>query len=223
MASFEKKEKYDFLRSEMVNLHLAGRDISDPAVLDVMSKIPRERFLPEKYASEAYADYPVPIGDGQTISQPYIVALMTQCLRLNDQCNVLEIGTGSGYQAAILAKLAKKVYTIERYHQLSESAQTAIASLRINNVEFYVGDGSQGWPDDDMLFDRIIATAAMPNIPDPVIKQLKNNGLMVAPVGGAGFQELMVIEKQGKNLSTRNVCPCRFVKLIGKYGFHESE
>jgi protein-L-isoaspartate(D-aspartate) O-methyltransferase len=147
--------------------------------------------------------------------------LMTQCLRLNDKCTVLELGTGSGYQAAILAMLADRVYTIERHAQLSEGAQAVIGGLGIENIEFYIGDGSKGWPK-DMLFDRIIITAAIPNIPLSLTSQLKNNGLLVAPVGGPICQELLVVEKNGDKLKSKNVCSCRFVKLIGKYGFTET-
>ena len=221
MAIFDKNDKYAFLRANMVRDHLIGRDITDPAVLDVMGKVPRELFVPEKYASEAYGDYPIPIGIGQTISQPYIVALMTQCLRLNDKCTVLELGTGSGYQATILSMLAKKVCTIERHPQLSEGAQAVIGGLGISNVEFYIGDGSKGWPA-DMRFDRIIITAAIPDVPASLTDQLKNNGLLIAPVGGSFSQELMVVEKVGEILLRKNVCSCRFVKLIGKYGFTET-
>jgi protein-L-isoaspartate(D-aspartate) O-methyltransferase len=221
MVTFDKYDKYLILRAEMVKNHLLGRDITDPAVLDVMRRVPRELFVPEKYAAEAYGDFPIPIGTGQTISQPYIVALMTQRLRLNDKCTVLELGTGSGYQAAILAMLAERVYTIERHPQLSEGAQAVIGGLGIENIEFYIGDGSKGWPK-DMLFDRIIITAAIPKIPLTLTSQLKNNGLLVAPVGGPICQELLVVEKNGDKLKSKNVCSCRFVKLIGKYGFTET-
>ncbi|MBW8016481.1 MAG: protein-L-isoaspartate(D-aspartate) O-methyltransferase [Planctomycetes bacterium] len=221
MVSFDKNDKYEILRAKMVKNHLMRRDISDPAVLDVFRRLPRELFVPAKYAEDAYGDFPIPIGIGQTISQPYIVALMTQCLRLNDRCTVLELGTGSGYQAAILAMLAKKVYTIERLPMLSEGAQAVIGDLGIENVEFYIGDGSKGWPD-YMEFDRIIVTAAMPEVPAAINRQLKNNGLLVAPVGGPLYQDLLVIEKKDGTLYSKNVCSCRFVKLIGKYGFDET-
>lgn len=221
MVTYDKNDKYEILRAGMVKDQLMRRDITDPAVLDVFRRVPRELFVPAKYAEEAYGDYPVPIGIGQTISQPYIVALMTQCLRLNDRCTVLELGTGSGYQAAILAMLAKKVYTIERVPQLSEGAQAVIGGLGIDNVEFYIGDGSKGWPG-DMEFDRIIITAAIPDIPATLTRQLKNNGILVAPVGGPLYQDLLVIEKVNHSLYSKNVCSCRFVKLIGKYGFDET-
>jgi protein-L-isoaspartate(D-aspartate) O-methyltransferase len=197
-----------------------GRDIKDPDVLRVMSEVRREKFVPESYQSQAYDDGPLPVGMGQTISQPYIVALMTQELRLNRDCEVLEIGTGSGYQTAILSKLAKKVYTIERFAQLSESAQAALGELGVGNVEFYIGDGSCGWPE-EKSFDRVMITAAMPRIPEPLINQLAEGGLMVGPVGGAGVQELVVCEKRQDKIIDKVVCDCRFVKLLGKYGFKE--
>ena len=144
MVTFDEKNKFAAERAGMVRTQLMGRDITDPAVLEVMGKIPRERFVPPKYTHQAYADCPVPIGMGQTISQPYIVALMTQLLRLNSSCAVLEIGTGCGYQTAILAKLARTVYTVERLNQLAETAQANLAALGLENIEFYIGDGSRG-------------------------------------------------------------------------------
>jgi len=182
----------------------------------------------------------LPIGLGQTISQPYIVALMTEELRLNPDCEVLEIGTGSGYQTAILCKLAKKVYTIERFAQLSESAQSLLNRLGIKNVEFYVGDGSCGWPffadatkgrpatetaakPQKKTFDRILVTAAVPNIPEPLLEQLVDGGLIIAPIGPAGVQELLVCQKKKGKIAGRVICDCRFVKLLGKYGFVETE
>jgi protein-L-isoaspartate(D-aspartate) O-methyltransferase len=185
-----------------------------------MSEVRREEFVLESYQSQAYDDGPLPVGMGQTISQPYIVALMTQELRLNRDCEVLEIGTGSGYQTAILSKLAKKVYTIERFAQLSESAQAALGELGVGNVEFYIGDGSCGWPE-EKSFNRVMITAAMPRIPEPLINQLAEGGLMVGPVGGAGVQELVVCEKRQDKIIDKVVCDCRFVKLLGKYGFEE--
>lgn len=206
----------------MVRNHLKGRDITDPAVLDVMAQVPREEFISEIYHSQAYADGPLPIGLGQTISQPYIVALMTQALDLTKSCEILEIGTGSGYQTAILAKLAKKVYTVERFSQLSELAQAALARLGITNVEFYIGDGSAGWPE-PKTFDRIIITAAVPQPPQPLFEQLNENGLLVAPIGGQFVQTLYLYQKTQDRLSKKTLCDCRFVKLLGKYGFREVE
>jgi protein-L-isoaspartate(D-aspartate) O-methyltransferase len=216
----------------MLKWDLTGRGITDPGVLKVMMEIRREEFVPGAYQSQAYADSPLPVGMGQTISQPYIVALMTQELRLNNFCEVLEIGTGSGYQTAILSKLAKKVYTIERFAQLSESAHAVLSRLDIGNVEFYVGDGSCGWPffadaskgrPEKKTFDRIIITAAVPKMPQPLVEQLAEGGFIVGPVGFSGVQELLVCEKKNGKIAGRVACDCRFVKLLGKYGFEEAE
>ena len=189
--------------------------------------------MPNNLIEQSYEDHPVPIGYGQTISQPYIVALMTQELRLNRDCEVLEIGTGSGYQTAVLSRLVKKVYTVERFPELSESAQAVLSRLGISNVEFYIGDGSCGWPRqrwDPILqrmakwkpcFDRIMITAAVPEVPQPLIEQLTEGGFIVAPVGLSGVQELVVCEKKAAHITKRLICDVRFVKLLGEYGFEE--
>ena len=161
MVGFDEQARFVSERAAMVQMQLRARGITDVDVLDVMGSLPREEFVPVKYIAEAYTDKPLPIGMGQTISQPYIVALMTEKLRLNADCDVLELGTGCGYQTAILAKLAGRVFTVDRLGQLSESAQSVLGRLGIDNVEFFVGDGSKGWCD-DRQFDRIIVTAAMP-------------------------------------------------------------
>jgi protein-L-isoaspartate(D-aspartate) O-methyltransferase len=199
-----------------------GRDITNPSVLKVMEEVQRQDFVPAAYQAQAYDDGPLPIGLNQTISQPYIVALMTQELHVNEDCEVLEIGTGSGYQTAVLCRLAKKVYTIERLAQLSESAQAIFKRLGISNVEFYVGDGSCGWPQAH-TFDRIMITASVPNLPQPVVEQLAEGGVIVAPIGYGGVQQLMVFEKKGQKLIERMLCGCRFVKLIGEHAFDETE
>jgi len=212
-------------QERMLSRDLKGRDITDPDVLRVMGQIRREGFVPQTYESQAYSDGPLPIGMGQTISQPYIVALMTQELRVNSDCEVLEIGTGSGYQTAVLSKLVKKVYTIERFARLSESAQAVLGRLGVSNVEFYVGDGSCGWPKRRLppskCFDRIMITAAVPKIPEPLVKQLAEGGFMVAPVGYGGVQELVACEKKGNKIIERLICDVRFVKLLGEYGFEQ--
>lgn len=212
----------------MLERNLKGRGITDSEVLKVMGQVQRQEFVPEKYYSQAYADGPLPLGMDQTISQPYIVALMTQELQLNHDCEVLEIGTGSGYQTAILAELAKRVYTIEKLNQLSESAQVVLGRLGIKNVEFYIGDGSCGWPSRGMepgavvpSFDRIIFTAAAPKMPEPLGKQLADGGLMVGPIGYGVIQELMAFEKKAGKITEKAICDVRFVRLIGKYGFEE--
>ena len=220
MRGQKSKDRFALARRQMLDYDLIGRGITDADVLRVMGEIRREEFVPRDYRSQAYADGPLPIGLGQTISQPYIVALMTQELRLNRDCEVLEIGTGSGYQTAILSRLAKKVYTIERLAQLAESAQAVLDRLGVKNVEFYIGDGSCGWPG-GKTFDRIIVTAAVPEVPQPLVAQLADGGLMVAPVGGAGVQELVLYEKKRGRIIRKLICDVRFVKLVGEFSFEQ--
>jgi protein-L-isoaspartate(D-aspartate) O-methyltransferase len=208
------------LRRAMVDKDLKGRGIAEPGVISAMGQVPREEFVPKSYQSQAYADSPLPIGMGQTISQPYIVALMTQELRLNNYCEVLEVGTGSGYQTAILGKLARNVYTIERSSELSVAAQAVLGRLGFTNIEFYIGDGSRGWKD-NRKFDRVIITAAVPKIPQMLIDQLSESGILVAPVGEAGEQKLITATKKDGKLIERFVCDVRFVKLIGEDAFKE--
>lgn len=215
-----KEDKFALARQRMVEFDLKGRDITDPNVLKVMAEIPRHQFIPATIISQAYADGPLPVGLGQTISQPYIVALMTQQLKLKPSFEVLEVGTGSGYQAAVLARLVKRVYTIERFSQLSESAQAVLGRLGFNNIEFYVGDGSCGWPE-QKEFDRIMVTAAVPKIPQPLLEQLVTGGLIIAPVGSGSVQRLILCEKKLVGCTEKAVCDVRFVKLIGEYGFKE--
>jgi len=222
MVTFDPLDRYAPQREYMIRHDLRGRDIRDARVLEVMGQLPRENFLAPQYQSCAYEDNPIPIGLGQTISQPYIVALMTQCLRLTGTEQVLEIGTGSGYQTAILAKLCKKVYTIERFNELSVRAQSVLSSLAIHNGDYAVGDGSCGWQS-PLLFDRIIVTAAIPRPPEPLIVQLQDDGILVAPVGDEYSQTLIQYHKQGQQLRHIEICGCRFVKLVGKYGFPASE
>lgn len=214
------KNRFASVRRRMLEQHLKGRDITDPRVLKVMVEVPREEFVSPSYLSQAYSDGPLPIGLGQTISQPYIVALMTQELHVDGVCEVLEVGTGSGYQTAVLSKLAKKVYTIERHGGLSESAQAVLGRLGIGNVEFYIGDGSCGWPD-EKLFERIMVTAAVPAIPQSLLDQLADGGIIVAPVGLGGVQRLIACEKKSGKIIERFICDVRFVKLFGEYGFDE--
>ncbi len=220
MCGRENIDRFAKFRERMLEWDLKGRDITDPRVLKVVAEVPREEFVPPSYQSQAYTDGPLPIGLGQTISQPYIVALMTQELCLDRECDVLEIGTGSGYQTAVLAKLAKKVYTIERFAELSESAQAVLGRLGVGNVEFFVGDGSCGWPQ-QRTFERIMITAAVPRIPQPLTEQLADGGIMVAPVGPQGVQTLMVYEKRAGEITERFICDVRFVRLLGEHGFEE--
>jgi protein-L-isoaspartate(D-aspartate) O-methyltransferase len=220
MYNQERFEKFTKARWRMVENDLKGRGITDSGVLKVMGELGREEFVSGTYESQAYADGPLPIGCGQTISQPYIVALMTQELWLDGNCTVLEIGTGCGYQTAVLSRLAKKVYTVERFGQLSESAQATLGRLGVENVEFFVGDGSSGWPE-KKIFDRIMVTAAVPAVPEPLLEQLATGGLMVAPVGGQSVQRLIVCEKKPVGVVEKAICDVRFVRLIGEYGFGE--
>ena len=219
------EDKFEAARQRMLKWDLKGRDITDPRVLSVMMEVPREEFIPESHRLQAYTDGPLPIGSNQTISQPYIVALMTQELRIDPECEVLEVGTGSGYQTAVLSKLVKKVYTIERFSELADSARKVLDKLGISNVEFYVGDGSGGWPASRLptsrCFDRVMISAAVPEIPKPLAAQLVDGGLIVAPVGGRSVQELVACEKKGDNLIGRAICDVRFVRLIGKHGFEQ--
>ena len=221
MTENQNLDELTAARAKMLRLNLQGRGITDPRVLKVMGQMSREQFVSPGYESQAYHDGPLPIGCSQTISQPYIVALMTQELHPGPDCEVLEIGTGSGYQTAVLAKLAKKVYTIEKHNQLSESAQAVLGRMGLDNVEFYIGDGSCGWPE-PKTFDRIIFTATAPNIPEPLTDQLAEGGIMVGPVGPGMVQELVVCEKKQDQISQQIICGCRFVKLVGKYGFEET-
>jgi len=223
--SEQHEDKFNAARQRMLKWDLTGRGIDNPRILAAMTEVPREEFVPDSHRSQAYNDGPLPIGLGQTISQPYIVALMTQELYITGDCDVLEIGTGSGYQTAILSKLAKKVYTIETLPELSQSAQAVLGRLGYGNIEYYVGDGSKGWPKTKLPesghFDRIMVTAAVPNIPKPLTEQLADGGLMVIPVGYTGVQELIVCEKREDKLIERVVCDVRFVKLYGEYGFDQ--
>ena len=201
-------------RQQMVDRDLAGRDITDARVLWAMGKVPRQRFVLPSLAREAYADRALPIDEGQTISQPYIVALMTQLVELKGLERVLEVGTGSGYQAAVLAELAKQVYTIEILPGLAASAALRLKALGYTNVEVRAGDGYQGWPD-QAPFDAIMVTAGASHIPQPLIAQLKEGGRLVIPVDvPGGHQELLQGRKEGGRLITKSIAPVRFVPLI---------
>ncbi len=201
-------------RSRMVDQQVRSRGVAGPRVLDALRRVPRHLFVPEELRGEAYRDYPVPIGHGQTISQPYIVAFMTDALDLEPQHRVLEIGTGSGYQAAVLAELARVVYTIEIVEPLAVRARKTLASLGYQNVFVRTGNGYFGWPE-HAPYDRIIVTAAPEEIPPALIQQLKVGGLMAVPVG-AGFQELRVVRRTPEGLDVIRTLPVRFVPMTGK-------
>lgn len=205
---------YDAQRAAMVERQLRARDIRSPRVLEAMGKAPRHLFIPEGQRHEAYADNPVPIGYDQTISQPYIVAFMTQAIDLRPTDRVLEIGTGSGYQAAILGELAKDVYTIEIVTPLADRARETLTSLGYTNIHVRAGNGYLGWPE-QAPFDRIMVTAAPEEIPPALVEQLKVGGLMAIPVGDV-WQELRILRKTEKGLETIETLPVRFVPMTGK-------
>lgn len=208
----------DKRQQEMVNIQLVARGISDQRVLDAFRKVPRHLFVPENMRDSAYDDCALPIGEGQTISQPYMVAIMTELLKLKGEEKVLEIGTGSGYQAAILAKLCKKVYTIERIETLSQRAEKILKELKYTNIEFIIGDGTQGYQEAEP-YEGIIVTAGCPSIPNPLIDQLADGGRLVIPVGDIYPQVLTTVTKQGTEIFTEESIGCVFVPLVGKYGW----
>jgi len=209
---------FGLMRDRMVRDQLIARDIVDPRVLDAMRTVPRHRFIPQNLHPMAYADGPLPIGNNQTISQPYIVALMTQMLELSPDDVVLEIGTGSGYQAAILSRLAHAVYSLERYPELGDRAARRLAELGCDNVEVHIGDGSQGLPD-MAPFDAIVVTAAAPAIPGPLRAQLADGGRLVLPVGDERQQVLQRVRRTGPPWKIENLIPVMFVPLYGRHGF----
>jgi len=211
---------YEILRRQMVQEQLIPRGIKNPRVLDVFSKIERHLFIPENLRESAYADFPLPIAEGQTISQPYIVALMTESLGLTGKEKVLEIGTGSGYQTAILAELAGEIYSIERFEALAEKAKAILSELGYKNIKIKVGDGTLGW-EEDAPFDRIIITAAGHKIPMPLIEQLADNGKLILPLGESFSQVLTLVEKKDGELKSTDICGCVFVPLVGKHGQSE--
>lgn len=218
----DMNDRHTRMRQVMVENHLRARDITDPSVLEVMNRVPRHQFVPPDLEKEAYADRPLPIGEGQTISQPYIVALMTQLAQVEPESRVLDIGTGSGYQAAVLGELCDRVYSIEIVESLAEEAQQRLARLGYGNVEVRAGDGYVGWPE-AAPFDAIIVAAAPPEIPQPLIDQLAPGGRMVIPVGTRN-QDLVIVEKdaQGATRQWRET-PVAFVPMTGKAGSSRSE
>jgi protein-L-isoaspartate(D-aspartate) O-methyltransferase len=193
--------------------HLRERGISEERVLAAIAQVPRERFVPPELETDAYADIALPIGESQTISQPFIVALMTEALYLLGEETVLEIGTGSGYQSAVLSKLCREVVTVERLDSLAEPARQLLAELDLGNVTFYIGDGTLGCPD-YAPYDGILVTAAAPDIPAPLFDQLKEGGRLIIPVGTVEAQSLLSVEKQNGRALSQTLCECRFVKLI---------
>jgi protein-L-isoaspartate(D-aspartate) O-methyltransferase len=211
-ADFQK------LRDLMVDTQLIPRGIKDPRVLEVMRKVPRHLFTDKHMWERAYDDMALPLGEGQTISQPYMVAIMTELLALGGNEKVLEIGTGSGYQAAILAELSREVYSIERIQSLSDRAGERLRSLGYRDIHLLVGDGTLGLPE-AAPFDRILITAGAPELPDPLIGQVAEEGMILAPVGDRFSQQLVRLKKENGKLSKEYHTPCVFVPLVGKHGW----
>ena len=205
----------------MVAEQLRPRGISDPRILSVFESIPRHNFVPESEKEWSYEDYPLPIGLNQTISQPYIVAFMTERLELTGTEKVFEVGTGSGYQAAILSKLALEVFTMEIIQELADKAQKILQDMQIGNVHVYTGDGSLGLPQFSP-YDAIIVTAAAPLVPRTLLDQLSPDGRLIMPVGGRGFQELEYWERKGNAFASTNLIPVAFVPLRGQFGWGNS-
>lgn len=216
----ENSVKFKRLRDEMISRQIESRNITDTKVIEAMRKVPRHMFVSEALMDQAYGDFPLPIGEQQTISQPYIVAEMTQALELTKEERVLEIGTGSGYQTAVLSLLTFRVYTIERIHSLYVKARRLFDQLKYHNILARYSDGTLGWKDESP-FDAIIVTAGSPDIPKPLIDQLADGGRMVLPVGSQHSQELIKIYKHKDKIHETNLGGCRFVKLVGEYGWRK--
>jgi protein-L-isoaspartate(D-aspartate) O-methyltransferase len=214
----DREASFHEARRLMVETQIRARGITDSRVLAAMDKVPRHRFIPQSLWDQAYSDHPLPIGQDQTISQPYIVALMTDALGLKGPEKVLELGTGSGYQAAILAELAAAVYTIERLPALARSAQQVLEALGYTNVEVRVADGTLGWPE-AAPFDAILVTAGAPQVPPPLVEQLAMGGRLVIPVGDRYTQTLIRVRRGPAGLKQEYLGGCRFVKLIGRHGW----
>ena len=217
-----RKGTVDFTRArlKMVEEQVISRGIRDPKVIAAIRKVPRHLFVEEALQTQAYSDRPLPIGEKQTISQPYMVALMTETLELTGRERILEIGAGSGYQTAILAEIGKKVFSIERVLSLTMRARTLLLDLGYSNIEVKFSDGTQGWAEESP-FDAIIVTAGSPDIPRPLLDQLAVGGRLVIPVGDELVQDLIRMTKTEEGIKKENFGGCRFVKLIGKYGWDE--
>lgn len=213
-----ERDPYTQMRMAMVEHQIAARGVRDPRVLDAMRRVPRHLFVPPGYERAAYEDTPLPIGQGQTISQPYIVALMTALLEPGPEDRILEIGAGSGYQAAVLGALAGRVVTVERLPEVAAMARGNLERAGIDNVEVFVGDGTRGWPE-AAPYTGIVITAAGPEVPAPLLAQLADGGRLVAPIGGREIQELVRIVRRGDRYGRESAGPVRFVPLLGEHGW----
>lgn len=213
-------DPYTRERHKMVEEQLAARDIRDPRVLEAMRRVPRHLFVPDDLKARAYEDRPLPIGHDQTISQPYMVALMVQALQLTGAEKVLEIGTGSGYETAVLAELCAQVFSIERLEALAARAAAVLARLGYRNAQITTGDGTLGW-EEHAPFDAVVITAASPQIPRPLLHQLRPEGVMVLPMGEEQLQSLVRLRKTSSGIREDYLGECRFVKLRGTYGWQE--
>ncbi len=216
----DKEKYYARLRHQMVETQIRNRGVTNPVVLKAMRNVPRHLFVPESVRSQAYDDHPLPIGHGQTISQPYMVAFMTEALAPRTGMKVLEIGTGSGYQTAVLLEAGAEVYSIERVQELAEKAKKQLEALGYSRFYIRVGDGTLGWPE-AAPFDGIIVTAGAPEIPQPLVNQLADGGRLVIPVGDRMGQDLLLVEKREGQVFIQNLGGCVFVKLIGKHGWSQ--
>lgn len=211
-------EPFEEERERMIADQLLRRGIQDPRVMEAFRRVPRHRFVPADRQSEAYGDYPISVGEGQTISQPYIVALTLQLLRLEPGMKVLEIGTGSGYQTALLARLGARVYSMERVASLAETACARLEELKVDSITIRIGDGSLGWPE-EAPFDAIVVSAAAPALPVRLVEQLKEGGRMAVPIGGPFEQTLTLVEKRRGEITSQLICSCVFVPLVGQGGW----
>lgn len=214
MPSYSQERSYPKQRQMMVEEQIVSRGVTDPGVVRAMEEVPRHAFVPDRLRDQSYVDGPLSIGSGQTISQPYVVALMTSLLELDGSEKILEIGTGSGYQAAVLSRLAREVYTIEIREELGEKAEHTLSNLGYDNVHVRIGDGYQGWPE-EAPFDGIMVTAAPDEVPEPLLQQLKVGAKLVIPVGDF-VQDLLVLTKTADGVERREIIPVRFVPMIGE-------
>ncbi len=216
--NFAESASYDEQRREMVEQQLRRRGIHDNRVLKAMLQVPRHEFISEEFRAQAYEDHPLPIGKEQTISQPLIIAISLQALTLSGAESVLEVGTGSGYQTALLARLARQVFSVERHPELAEMAERTLHELGFDNVQVSVRDGSQGWKEHSP-YDAILVSAAAPSVPRSLLEQLADGGRMVIPVGPPHAQELLLVRRNGATTTTETVDGCRFVPLVGAEGY----